>query len=450
MKIQVEYQMTSYQSHTLYHCLISNYPNQEYKNVKLQGQHVAGKNRNDVVAVKFQNSQLQKIPQNLTKLFPNLKYLIVLNSELWDLKKQDLAEYKELEVIDIRQSLLTFLPGDIFDGFKNIKFIYFMGKELRMIEPNILDGLFSLERAYFVFYNGEEMYQKGAQSYKEFRKGLLTRFCLGGEGIIEDYIKKLEQNDRKFRRIKENLNEKVERLEVSQKILIKNNHDLREEVKIGSINKLTISAYTYLNNDLEQKLKDVNAKYSKGIFGDFKAFIQDETTKDFKIIIEGREFPVHKFLLAARSPTLAEVLKNNPEVENLKLVDVSPEVFEIILTFLYTDELPGDDKINLLHLFSASVKLKIMELMDFAAMKLIGQTSETMVLEILKMSIKNGKEELTRKTFDEVKKRYPKIDFKDEWMNNADKIEEIIKAFENKTAEMQALEEKFQNLLHGK
>jgi hypothetical protein len=102
MKIQVEYQISSYQGHALYHCILLSYPNQEHKNVKLQGQHVPGMNRNDVVAVKIEYCETFKIPQNFAKLFPNLKYLIILNSEIWNLKKRNMIVYKELEGIDNR------------------------------------------------------------------------------------------------------------------------------------------------------------------------------------------------------------------------------------------------------------------------------------------------------------------------------------------------------------
>ena len=446
MKIKAEYQITSYQGHALYQCCIKNDPNEEIKDVKIQGKHVAGKNRHDVVAVKFVGCNLAKVPQNFTKIFPNLKYLIILNSQLQELDKEDLAEYKELEVIDIRQSCLLFLPGDIFEGFQNLKYIFIMGKKLSVIEPNILDWLFNLQRAHFEFFDGDEIYQKGTQSYKEFRKGLVTRFCSRNDEFLEDYIKKLEQNVQKFKRINKNVTEKFQRLEASQEVLIDKNNDLIDDVRRSN---LIILGYQGYANDLRQEIELMDVNYKKGVFGDLKAFIQDETTKDFKIIINDREFPVHKFLLAARSPTLAEILKNNPEVEKLNLVDISVEIFEIILKFLYTDELPEDDGTNFMLLFAAAGKLKIQELKDFAATKLTSILHENNALEILKLSNKCGHEGLSKKAFDKIKKKYPKINFEDSWIYDATKIEEIIKAFEKKEAELQDLEEKFINLLHG-
>ena len=63
---------------------------------------------------------------------------------------------------------------------------------------------------------------------------------------------------------------------------------------------------------------------------DVKNFLQtDDTLKDFHIQINDQKFAVYKILLAARSPTLAEMLRNNPEVKNLNLTEIPVEIFEI-------------------------------------------------------------------------------------------------------------------------
>ncbi|CAG9811149.1 unnamed protein product [Chironomus riparius] len=314
MKIKAEYQVASYQDRTLYECYIINNPNNELKNIKIQGQHVAGKNRLDVAAVKFDGCQLTKIPKNLTKIFPNLKFLIIWNSILQKLTKQDLAEYKELEVIDIRYSLLSSLSGDIFEGFKDIKIIYFVGEELQSIEPNIFDGLLSLEMAWLAFIGNLEIYKKGSQSYKEFRQDLSVRFYSSGAGHVESYVKKLEQKVKKFKKIKEDLSGKVYRLEAIQEDLINKNDELKEEkAEMSSTSDFFISFYKDELRSLHRKIN----KFEEGMLSDLKELIQDEATKDFKIIIGSHEFPVHKILLAIRSPVLAEILKSNPAIKSL-------------------------------------------------------------------------------------------------------------------------------------
>ena len=65
---------------------------------------------------------------------------------------------------------------------------------------------------------------------------------------------------------------------------------------------------------------------------DFKNFSLSE---DFTIKIDEKEFKVHKLILAARSPTIAEMIENNLDANELNLVDLSVEIFEKILEFIY-------------------------------------------------------------------------------------------------------------------
>jgi len=199
---------------------------------------------------------------------------------------------------------------------------------------------------------------------------------------------------------------------------------------------------------VEKKLTEKNQELEKmktTLAYDLTSFTQNENTKDFRIIIEDQEFPVHKFLLAARSPTLAEILKNNPEVENLNLVDISVEIFEIILKFLYTDELPVEDGTNFVHLFAATGKLQIQELKKFAALRLIDQIDDENALEILKLSNIYDHDELKQKAFQQIKRKYPKIKFLDQWASNVEKINNVVKLFQQMEEEVKKLEEQFQN-----
>jgi len=59
---------------------------------------------------------------------------------------------------------------------------------------------------------------------------------------------------------------------------------------------------------------------------------------------------------------MAEIFRNNPEAANLNLVDIPVDIFEIILKFLYTDELPDENETNFVQLFVAANRLQIKEL----------------------------------------------------------------------------------------
>jgi hypothetical protein len=274
---------------------------------------------------------------------------------------------------------------------------------LKLIEPNILDGLNNLE-------------------YVNFAKNTNYNSCYSLYPVYEpnSTLDELKAD------LYENFYAKFPFLE-----------DLKQEVQNLKETKVKVAS-------LEETIE--NLKTQSFLSSDVEAFIQDESTKDFKIIIEGQEFPVHKFLLAARSPTLAELLKNNPEVENLNLVDISVEIFEKILKFLYTDELPGDDGTNFLHLFAAAGKLKIEELKNYAAAKIIDKIDPENAFEVLNQSHKYKVTVLWEKAFEEIKKKYKNIEIKDEWAKEPEKLLRIVQNFKLKEDAKRKYEEEIRKL----
>jgi hypothetical protein len=291
----------------------------------------------------------------------------------------------------------------LFEDFKNLERVDFSENPLQIVEPNFLDGLNKLSYGNFTLkfgsFNGVDKCRKNI-----IKKYLLNVFVKNDSGIVTKFIKKIQ-------------------------------------FKVQETNKKL--KYDKVPEQLE--VQPVVNKKSKSVCSDLRKFIQDETTKDFKIVIGDKDFPVHKFLLAARSPTLAEILKANPEVEHLNLVDISVKIFEKILKFLYTDELPGDDETNFLHLFAAAGMLKIEELKDFAATKLTDKMDQNNVLEIFKLSIKYEEKELRQKAFDELKRYNQNYKLKDEWIAKPEIVITAIEHFKKAEEAIRILEEEFGN-----
>ena len=387
-----------------YTCKILSEIINEDEALEFEGQHDTGKSNADVKEITFEHCNMNKVPHGLTKFFPNFETLIISYSGLKNVIRDDLSEYKMLKKIDFSNNMIEFLPGDLFDGFENIEEIYFDDNKLTVVEPEILDGLDKLKYASFD-YNPN--YTSSVN-------------CINKETLIEFKDILIEKFTENHENIKNYLKKSIEKMQ-----------DLKTELKFE-----------------KQKSSYITSKYEKCIYSDVEAYIQDKSTKDFSIQIDDFEFPVHKFLLAARSPTLAEVLKNNPEVENLKLVDISVEIFEIILKYFYTDELPGDDGTNFLHLFAAAGKLKIENINDFAATNLFDQINSENATEILNLSNKYEHDELKIKAFDEIKKKYPKIKFKNDWASDVEKVGKIIEAFQKKEDLVRKAEEEFEGLLN--
>ena len=59
---------------------------------------------------------------------------------------------------------------------------------------------------------------------------------------------------------------------------------------------------------------------------------------DFEFLVQGRVFPAHRAILAARSPVLANLL-SQPGVDFHRIEDIDAQVFEQFLHFVYTGRL---------------------------------------------------------------------------------------------------------------
>ncbi|XP_070489969.1 uncharacterized protein [Chironomus tepperi] len=374
----------------------------ENQDLKIIGNHECGKGDLDVFHVRFENCSIVKIPQGLTKKFPNLKSLEINNSKLKKISKNDLEEYKNLKAFFCPENELEYLPGDLFEGFKDLEYISFRSNDLKVIEPNILDGLTSLK---VVNFSQNPNYDKIYSIYPVY------------------------DSNASLQEVKDDLNEKFIARFKFLGYLKESEQKLQQQV---------------------QELENLVAKLSTQslLINDFKSFINDETTKDFHIQIGDHNFPVHKFLIAARSPTLAELLKNNPGVGNLKLIDIPVDIFEVILKFLYTDELPGVDGMNYLHLLAAAGKLKIEELKKYAGNKVIDNIDDNNAVEILRLGVKYQNDEMRQKAFKKIKEMYPKINFKDEWAVDPEKVKKVIEKFIEKEEMMRKIEEEFEKSIN--
>ncbi|KAL7013172.1 hypothetical protein ACKWTF_015232 [Chironomus riparius] len=462
-----------------YACVVDSQQIPENVELRFIGVHEDGKTDDDIIEIWFKDCKIPKIPQGLTKIFPNLEILKIRSSNLKSISKAELVEYKNCKVIDFYYNKIDFLPGDLFEDFRNLESVIFEGNTLSSVEPNILD---SLEKLKIANLNGDVQYGtlnlgNDVSNWNYYlnlvrnnildkmiqneNKQILKDFIFGLQFKIETMRKVNRRSMQELEQKNQNLEQDNARLNEENQILQNENVNFNEQNRnFNHENQLLRNNEEGLNHEIQdlkdqqeqsaqeiiqhhqrnfeliQKIVDLEAEFEAKIIenqqnvenfcADINAFIQDDTNKDFQITIDDHEFPVHKFLLAARSPTLAELLKNNPEVENLNLVDISIETFEIILKFLYTDELPGDDETNFLHLFAAAGKLKIEKIKKFSAQKLLLKVEAENALELLNLSNKYGHDELKKAAYEEIKKNYPKMVLSDEIVENGEKVEKLV------------------------
>ncbi|CAG9810390.1 unnamed protein product [Chironomus riparius] len=428
----------------------------------LKVKHPPGKTNKDVKYLNIAKCKLKKIPKDITNTFPNLEVLDIEDTNLEEINRVDLLEYKNLKGFYCDRNLVKFLPGNLFEDFNNLESISFNGNKISVIEPNILDGLNKLDLVDFsnnVSYDC--CFSKNEKStditLNDLRQKLIETFYSSDPENIKKYVRKFRNKIHKLTDSIQKLNIKVYRLEVAKQKLKSTNArckvteaDLNQMVCKLEENERTLSTENKslkaenqelqnkaakiaknqikLQNEIQELVKTKNIDNNKiTLNSDIKKFLQNQNFKDFCIQIDDRELKVHKFILAARSPTLAEIFLKNPEAENLKLVDITPETFKIILHFMYTDELPGDEKINYLQLYSAAGRLEINELKIFAEPKAFESLNPENAIEILVLSNKFKNNEMREKAFELIKKAYPEVP--DVWIDKPEKVKKFIEIF---------------------
>jgi len=180
-----------------YQCIFYNQEIPQNENFEFSGQHLYRKYDTDVTFVEFRDCNCLKVPQGLTKTFPNLQVLGISNSKLKEINKDDLAEYKNLQKFICDRNDVDFLPGDLFEGFENLFYLKFTGNQnLEIIEPNLLDELYNLDYVNFSqniniskFYASDLVYNPNAL-LGEIQRELIENFMLLKPEKIRAYIDK--------------------------------------------------------------------------------------------------------------------------------------------------------------------------------------------------------------------------------------------------------------------
>ncbi|CAG9797647.1 unnamed protein product [Chironomus riparius] len=454
-------------SRVFYTCYINEQNIPENTELKFTGEHKYGNTNNDVAEVNFSSCNITKVPQGLTKVFPNLISLSICGSNLKDLKKNDLAEYKNFEILGFANNCIEFLPGDLFEGFELLNEISFVGNKLQAITPNILDGLNNLKQVdfsnnpkYTKFYS-EDPKNLGNGTLQSVKAELREQFC-NNSGKPVNVGQRFEDEVQALKITVQNLTQgngtilkvKAEPPEnACSKFKLMQNANQKYEDEIRAL-KRTVLNLTVENQalkisqaELQHEIQALNAPViQKGVHSDIKKILQDDNFKDFQIVIDDQKFNVHKFLLTARSPTLADILLNNPHAESLSLVEISVNIFEKILKFLYTDEYPQLEDGKYLHLFSAADRLKIEELKDFAVEKVLEGLNGDNAVEVLGFGNKYAHRQLRLKAFEEIKKKWPRIEFFDDWAFETERVVQVIELYKQKEEALKKMEEKFKDM----
>jgi len=80
-------------------------------------------NPNDIISLAILDQNVQHLPANLASFLPKLKYLVIRDSKLLAISKDDLAGLNELIEITISGNGLTSIPADAFKELEQLQII---------------------------------------------------------------------------------------------------------------------------------------------------------------------------------------------------------------------------------------------------------------------------------------------------------------------------------------
>jgi BTB/POZ domain/Leucine rich repeat len=314
-----------------------------------------------VRAVEFSDCKLFEVPQSITGTFVYLEVLSIRNCFLKEIDRNQLSNFKHLKQLYIVANELTSLPADLFKDLPNIEAISFYQNKITSVDYKLLEGLNNLK-------------------YADFRQNVNINCCYA----IAPYS---HPNGDYYSRI---------------------------------------SSLSNLITLIEMNSSNMNKRRTQGcgLPDDIRKFIAVDKFKDLKIYVANREFKVHKFLMIARSSTLAAMLQDNSN--EIQLTEFSPETFEKVLEFMYNESFPVDDE-------------NIVEVYEAAGKELIETINDENALKILFLSCKFSNYDLKMKAFNVIKKMFPDKKFKDELADDPETIKKMLFVREK-------LEKEFENL----
>ncbi|KAG5670670.1 hypothetical protein PVAND_000918 [Polypedilum vanderplanki] len=149
--IQCEFEVLNWKlSYFTYTCCIQNKIIDENEKIeRIYGVHLNKKTYQDVILVYFNDCKISKVPQGLTTIFPNMQGIVINNSNLTYIEREDLKEYNKLKMLYIENNKIQIFSENLLVDMKLLELFSMRGNKISYIEPDFLDGLDKLKYANF-------------------------------------------------------------------------------------------------------------------------------------------------------------------------------------------------------------------------------------------------------------------------------------------------------------
>ncbi|CRK89898.1 CLUMA_CG003630, isoform A [Clunio marinus] len=109
----------------------------------VQGLSVKNKTIKDVEAFLVYRQNVRIVPDGINKFFPNLKVLVIENSELDSFNQVN--KLKKLKYLNLQYNKIEALYNDSFYGLQKLEKIFMSGNKIRKIETETFSNLMNLK-----------------------------------------------------------------------------------------------------------------------------------------------------------------------------------------------------------------------------------------------------------------------------------------------------------------
>ncbi|XP_065203942.1 speckle-type POZ protein-like [Planococcus citri] len=252
-----------------------------------------------------------------------------------------------------------------FSSVKNNQVKWYLG-----LQPNGVTNVKDSISLYYLSDENKEEAKRSLINIREFRHPKIKKSTGSiGWGFAE-FIKK----DENFR----------------NKLLLNNTLTIRCEVKFSDTNGITTStSFLQCNCGIEMPC-DLSENIA--------SLFENQTLTDVILSVNGKEYPAHKVILAARSPVFCAMFKHNTKENELNRVDINDineAVVEAMLKYIYTGKCNDSDEL-VEGLLVAADKYDLRRLKSMCAKRLINRLSAESAANVLILADMHHLEDLKR------------------------------------------------------
>lgn len=328
------------------------------------GVHKDGKSDEDVEGVRFKNTVVEFFPRGLQVFFPHLAFLSVYNCELKEITRNDLKDLNNLEVVYLRYNLLEKLPNNLFEDMPKLKSINFYGNKLKFVTSKLLKPIKNNGLTYVNF------------CYNTNIDALYAPGNSRSVATIEKLMKKIDGDC-----------------------------DVPEE-EIGE----------------DEDKETYRERMSQG-FGDL---LTSGKFSDFKIIVEEKEFPVHKNILSVHSLVCAKIFaEKNNHANEVKIENISVDAVEDFLRYLYTGKRPKPE--SAIEAFALASRFKVNELISICERIICKSVlKNSNAFNVFMLGHRNASDKLKLAAFKEIKSSFPADHLSDNLMQDPENLKRLV------------------------